>query len=184
MGKLNDKIKELEKQIKFLESKINDISKNVESKVIKPYSKLGYLRDFNELKPVDVGTGYRLIVPWNDSELLTPPYGAQPSLPTKGFNKHSHSRYAGGAFDINTLEFVEYQTDENGNIIDAEENILNRHCQQFWNNPPSIVISQNEAEENVSRIGKLDGFVFDPDNQVWRLTAVYAEEEEQDEEEE
>ncbi len=40
MGSLNKKIKELEYKLKVLESKVNDLTKNTESKSIVPYSKL------------------------------------------------------------------------------------------------------------------------------------------------
>jgi hypothetical protein len=100
---------------------------------------------------------------FNDSELKFVPWGTQPSTPNKGYNKHSHSRYAGGALDINTLELVEYDTDEDGDIVDEEGNKLNKHSQSYWKNQPLIA----KASDGITdKIGTLD-IEFDASSGKW-----------------
>ncbi len=174
---LNEELKKLKHQVASLQSKVNDLSQNVEGKTIQPYSKVN-ARDLSQIKPIDpiVGRG-KGNLPWNDSELEVPPINQQPSAPTKGYNKHGHSRYAGGALDISTLELVEYDFGENG---------YNKHCQQFWMESPSIVKYEKTPEEGqeggepIEAIGSLDGsFVFDPNAGKFRIYAVYKEDEEE-----
>lgn len=159
---LQQRIIELENQIILLSSKLEDISNNVEEKRLLPYSKSGGLKDPSQLKSIDISTG---MIPtlsgavlWNDIDLRSPEYGEKPSgNPTKGYNRHSHSRYSGGALDIKTLEIVEYD------ITDWEsDSDYNKHCQQFWRTLPKIKKEQNTSKENVEKIGYLD-LIFNPD---------------------
>jgi len=182
---LNEKVKILEQEIVELKSKMTDLLKNLESKNPTPYSKVGTGRDNSQNKPVEPGTGlgntYGGNLPWNDSELKVPSYGTQPAIPTKGYNKHGHSRYSGGAMDINTLELVEYETDENNNILDEEGNILNKHSQQFWHNDGKIkTVEQADGEGNtefVPKIGNLD-IEFDASTRKWVAGSKYIDVEE------
>lgn len=174
MSKLNDRIKMLEKLVVDLQSKIDDLSRNVEEKINQPYSKVGKIRDRSQNRPVDPSTGLGQIfggnLPWNDSELKVPPMGVKPDNPTRGYNKHFHSRYAGGALDISILELVEY---------DFNPSLHNPHCQQFWASYPEIKTSENLNGDLVEHIGTLkDSLVYDPDNERWCVYAVYKESEE------
>jgi len=165
MKKLNVRIAELEKTIIALQSKINDLTKNVEERVKTPYSKVGTVLDSKVIGDIQTGVGGYLI--WNDSELKRPPFGDLPATPIKGYNKHGHSRYAGGALDINTLELVEY-------VFDTE--LHNKHCQQFFVTEPSIQSSEDSSGTLQSHIGSLsDSLVFDPNTKKWYVYAVYKE---------
>ena len=167
MASLNEKVAELERQVRYLQDKLQDILINTEEGAKKPYSKVGN-RDRNNTRPVDIATGLGNLMggnlPWNDSELIIPPYGTQPATPTKGYSKHSHSRYAGGALDINTLELVEYATDPSDDsvIVDPDGNPVNKHCQGFWDKQPNI-----KQESGVDKIGNLD-ISFDPTTGKWK----------------
>lgn len=184
---INEQLKQLQQEVIRLKAKLEDLSENVESKTSPPYSKTGTGRHNTQNTPVDPFSGLGGTkgghLAWNDSELVNPPLNAQPSEPTKGYHKHGHSRYSGGAFDIHTIEFVEYDTDENNNIIDPEGNILNKHCQQFWSSLPNITEEEKDLEEGGSElIPKIGGIssslVFDKSDSQWKFFAVYAEEEE------
>jgi len=165
---LNGRIEELEQEIKLLTSKLEDISNNVEEKAITPYSKSGGIKDHSQQRAIDISTGLSQALAgsiiWNDVELTFPPYGTKPSDSTKGYNRHSHSRFSGGALDINTLEIIEYD-------IDWEENItFNKDCQSLWKTYPKIKKMQNSKQENVEKIGLLD-LIFNADTQKWGTTA-------------
>lgn len=173
MATLREKIRQLEFQISILNSKIVNLSRNTEDRDRGPYSQVGGLQSRAFQTPVDINTGlgdiYGGFLAWNNSELTTA-YGDQPDTPNVGYNKHSHSRYSGGALDIGTLEFVEYKTDEDGNIIDPSGTELNRHSQQFWTDSPKIVTAQNSEGENVQKLGTL-ALVFNADTKKWGTTA-------------
>ncbi len=182
---LNEQLKQLEKTVFALKSKLEYLSLNLEDKAISPYAKIGTGRDNSQNRPVDIGSGLGNTqggnLTWNDSELKIPPYGVQPNAPTKGYNNHGHSRYSGGAFDIGTLEFVEYVTDVNDNIVDENGNIMNKHTQQFWSSIVSIVQEEKNLEEGgsqlVDKIGTIkDSLVFDTSDNQWKILAVFAEE--------
>ena len=170
MGTLNQRIKTLEKQIKLLQNKINNLSANIEEKPVLPYSKVGGIRDRSQISPAGMIAGTDGgILPWNDAELKFPPYGQKPNNPKKGYNKHGHSKYAGGALDINTLELVEYDVDWETSFD------YNKHCQQFWLTLPPIakadVIDNNgNVTGQVEKIGLLD-LAFDPQSQKWSASA-------------
>lgn len=163
---LNEKLKRLESNWKRLESKVKDLSRNTEESGIRPYSKVGGIRSRSQIRPVDIFAGlggtYGGNMIWNDSELILPPYNQQPPTPTKGFNRHTHSRYSGGALDISSLELIEYETNELGEIIDSEGNVVNKHTQQFWKNHPKIV-----KDGEIEKIGLLD-IQFDPTTKKWK----------------
>jgi len=177
---LNEEVRILKEQVMALQSKLSDLSKNLEDKNPTPYSKVGATRSNSQNRPVEPGSGLGGTqggsLPWNDSELKIPAYGAQPDAPTKGYNKHGHSRYAGGALDIHTVELVEYETDENDNIIDEDGNILNKHCQQYWVNTPKIKTVEKKTEDGqsefVPKIGNLD-IEFDAVTQKWVAGGKY-----------
>ena len=162
---LNYKIKKLEKEIAILKAKMVDISKNVEEKQASPHSKVGDLDDKSQNRPSDITTGLGQDsggnLAWNDSEQTTPPYGQKPTTPTKGYHGHSHSRYAGGAMDINILELVEYDID-----WDASSE-YSKHSQQFWVTPPPI-----KKIGEVEKIGNLD-IEFDTSTRKWVAGSRY-----------
>lgn len=154
--KLTDRINNLEKEIGRLKSKILDLTKKTEAGRIKPESRVPIL-DLSRTTPMpSSGTGLGKLsarqggIIWNDADAQNVPWGQQPSTPTKGYHKHSHSRYAGGALDISTLELVEY--DFSGE---------NKHCQAYWNVQPSI-----KKEDGIEKIGLLD-ITFDKTSGKW-----------------
>lgn len=161
---INDRIKELEKTIEELKSKVADLSLHTEEKNTTPISIVGGNRERGLIRPVDAKTGATEIfggaVVWNDSELKVPPLDEEPPLPTKGYNKHSHSRYSGGALIKDMLEIIEY----------VWETITNKDCQQYWITEPKIATDKNSKGEVVDRIGQLD-LVFNPDTLKWGSSA-------------
>ena len=168
MGRLTDRITKLERKIKSLESKILDLTKKTEAKRKKPESRVAQIDLGGIGAPFSsTGTGLGRIwgkqanIPWNDSDGQMIPWGEQPPEPTIGINKHGHGRYSGGALDIHTLELVEYETNEEGIILDSEGNPLNKDCQAYWKNQPNI-----KKDGDVEKIGLLD-IEFDPSSKKW-----------------
>jgi len=163
---LNARITELENKIIDLEAKIRDLSFNTEEKIQKPYTIGGGNKSSTTNMPIDAKTGLGAVlanhVIWNDAESVIPPLNAEPSpLPEKGYNKHSHSRYSGGALIKDKLEIVEYEWGS----------ITNKDSQQFWVTQPSIKKEVNTKGESVDKIGLLD-LVFNPDTQTWGVAAL------------
>jgi hypothetical protein len=161
-------LQDLEGELLALKTKIDDLSKSTEEKDIKPYSAVGSKRDRSQTRPTDVSTGLGQVftggVIWNDSEQIISCYGQKPNDPEKGYNRHSHSRFSGGALDVKTLEIVEYDVDwETGNY--------QKDCQSLWRNAPTIKKQQNIHNENVDKIGLLD-LVFNADTQKWGVSAL------------
>jgi hypothetical protein len=156
---LRDKIIELEKIILELQTKVNDLSEHTEQKPQAPYSIPGSPRDSSLNKAIDIKTGLTPdmsgSVIWNDSEINTPPINEEPILPVKGYNKHSHSRYSGGALIKDALEIVEYESGDWALIT-------NPHSQQYWTFDPKTSQVKNKNGEMVDKIGLLDLF-FNPD---------------------
>ena len=163
---LNSRIKELEKQVISLTNKVFDLSRNTESKTKIPYSIEGEGKDPGLTRPVDIRTGKCLLlsnpVIWNDAE-IDGVFGTQPNIPKVGYNKHSHSRYSGGALIKGVIEVVEYDW---GTII-------NKHSQEFLDPEaeyPKIIKTNKTNGETVDKIGLLD-LVFNPDTQTWGCPA-------------
>lgn len=170
MSTINDKIRQLENQIKTLQAKVLDLTNKTEATRAKPESKVALL-DLSKTTPVpSSGTGLGKLpnrnagIIWNDADAQNLGFGQQPSTPTKGYNKHFHGRYSGGALDINTLELVEYEFDGQ-----------NPDCQSYWKTPPNIA-KDEEGNEKISDLSK--SMVWDKVDECWRLIAVYADDEE------
>jgi len=163
--RLIDRIRNLEKEIVHLKAKILDLTNKTEARRIKPESKIPLINLSQTLPNPSSGTGLGKLpnrnagIIWNDAEAQNVPFGQQPSTPTKGYHKHSHSRYAGGALNIDTLEFVEY--DLTG---------YNKHCQAYWKVEAPIQKDTN-GEEKISSLK--DNMVWDSINKIWRFYAVY-----------
>ena len=166
---LNTRIIELEREIEHLKNKIADLSLNTENKPQTPYTKHGREHDRPGYVAISPAVGMGMMgsgeIIWNDVELARPPINTKPDEPISGYNKHSHSRFSGGALDINTLEFVEYNVDWE---TDPD---YNKHCQDYWSIEPPISTSQNTEGESVNRIGYLD-LIFNADTQKWGTVAA------------
>jgi hypothetical protein len=165
---LVDRIAALENQIKFLESKIEDLSKNTEQKYNKPITIAGGGRSRSLISCPDINSGFGAIlgigIIFNDSELELPPINVEPSLPTIGYNKHTHSRYSGGALIKQNLEIVEYDP------VDWAL-ITNPHSQQFWQTDPKIKKTLNSKTESIENIGTLD-LIFNADTGKWGVATL------------
>jgi len=155
-------IDELLKRIEVLENKIKDTSTNTEEKDPTPYT-VGSVNK-TPLRIADVGINNDGSIAWNDSELNNPPLFTKPVDPKKGYNKHFHTRYAGGALDINAVEIVEYDIEWNTDPTHS------KHSQQFFGTIPIIKKMQNTKNENVDKIGNI-AFIFDADSAKWGTSA-------------
>ena len=166
---LNTRIEELENKIIALEAKIQDLSQNTEEKIQTPYSIAGGNKSSTTNMPIDAKTGLGAIlanhVIWNDSEGFIPPLNEEPAEPKKGYNKHSHSRFSGGALIKDSLEIVEYVWDS------VSPSISNKDSQQFWKTQPKIAKQENTKKEQVEKIGLLD-LVFNADTVTWGVAAL------------
>lgn len=167
MGYINEKINQLEREIKILKDRVNSVESDTpESNDPTPYTVVGGNKDVSSNFPVDLRTGlggtYGSFMPWNDAELKFPSYGTKPDTPTEGYHRHGHSEFAGGALDINTLQLVEYDVDFN------TSGTYNKHCQQFWKSDPPIAKSNG----GVAKIGLLD-IEFDEVSGKWLTGANY-----------
>jgi hypothetical protein len=169
---LNDRILELEQLVKQLQEKLDYVSSRTEEITPTPVSQVPRIQLKQGIMP-STGTGlgqvgmYQGNIIFNNAENLRPAFGTQPIAPSKGYNKHSHSRYSGGALDIHTLELVEYVTSDpdadDPVILDANGRALNKHCQSYWDVLPKIV----KADDNVTdKIGMLD-IEFDSESKKW-----------------
>ena len=159
---LNSQIKNLQDNIHKMNSKVKDISTNTEQKDPAPYT-IGNINK-KTIRIADIGTNSDGSIAWNDSELNIPAKYKKPPEPQKGYNKHFHTRYAGGALDINSLEIVEY------NIDWALSTTHSKHSQQFWGTIPTIKKAQNTKNEEIDKIGNI-AFVFDADSAKWGASA-------------
>jgi len=162
---INIRITELENTIERLNKKIADLSANTEEKFNKPTTFSGGIRDQSAVFPVDFKTGMAGTlgngIIFNDSELMIPRGDQVPSTPTKGYNKHSHTRYSGGALIKGAIEIVEYKSGV----------ITNYHSQRFYNlTEEDIEPIVNTKGETVKKIGLLD-LSFNADTGTWGCTA-------------
>jgi len=171
MGKLANKILELEQKIQSLESKIIDLSEKTDAVRTKPESMTSQIELSKQTPMPSSGTGLGKFparqggMIFNDGDASATPWGTQPPTPIKGYNKHGHSRYAGGALDIHTLELVEFESPnpeaDDPILLDQQGNIINKHCQSYWKVPGKIAKSGG-----VEKIGKLD-IQFDSSSKKW-----------------
>jgi hypothetical protein len=167
---LNTRIKELEDKIIELTSKVEDLSRNTEGTYKKPITVTGGGRDRGLISSVDIKTGMGQMlggsIIWNTSELGNPPANVEPPVPDtitgKGYNKHSHSRFSGGALIKDVLEIVEYDF--------VATPVTNKHSQQFWVTQPQIKKEINTNGEQVDKIGLLD-LIFNPDKGTWGVAS-------------
>jgi hypothetical protein len=168
MSTLNEKIRILELEIERLKAKIASISSDIEGKNPQPYTKIGGLGTKSLTRPITTSSGFGGVfgggVIWNDAELKFPGFGRKGADPTKGYNQHGHSRYAGGALDITTIEFVEYDVDWD------TDTTYNKHSQSLWRDYPNIV---KDEEDNYKIGGITDSLVWDKNAQCWKFYAVY-----------
>ena len=162
MGYLNDKIKKLELEVDSLITTLTALGAKVESKYIKPITQIGQETDKATIRGVPPITGAGASMGgglvWNDIDLQIPPCNVKPGLPTKGYNQHTHSEFAGGALDVNSLELIEYDLSD-----------YNIHCRQSQANPP--VLKDSKGIDKYSTLE--DNFVWDEFSQKWRFYCVY-----------
>lgn len=160
MQKLVEKVKQLDAEVKALQKVIKALYAKSNSGMVSWSSGTG-LRNPSDSHPSDVSTGlsglYGGMILWNDAELSLPPWGSNPGMPTKGYQKHTHSEFAGGALDITALTLVEYELDGSQSI----------HSQGFWRTPPPIkTVTKVSDGSTVEMLGLL-GLVFDAENGNW-----------------
>ena len=162
---LNQKINEMQQEIIILQAKLNSLSQYTEEKPKLPQSIVGD-NSKSLISPVDAKVGLGRVqgnaVVWNDGELRTPPLNEEAEMPEEGYNKHSHSRYSGGALVKDIVEIVE---------IENLNDFTNPHSQQHWQDKPVIATTKNTNEETVEKIGILN-LIFNADSRTWG-TATY-----------
>lgn len=165
MEKLNQRILDLENQVQNLTTKLNDLMTNTEDKGTSPYSKVGAGRDRSLIRPADMRAGFGQLygsgICFNDTELGVVAFGVEPETPKIGYNKHTHSRFSGGALLLDGLEIVEYDL----------AGISNIHSQQYWGIEPDIKKVLNSNNKAVEKIGLLD-LIFNPDTVKWGVAAL------------
>ena len=154
---IQDQLDVLYESVQKLQAKMDDVSTNTESKDPSPYSKAGAYSPTQITDIAKTRDGYLI---WNDAELKIPPFGQKPPDPTIGYLRHFHTRYSGGALDINAMEMVQY--DINWDTDDTHS----KHSQQLWKEDPPIKKAQNSKNENIEMVGTLD-LMFDADNKIW-----------------
>lgn len=170
--KLNDRLLQLEREIKILHAQLNNLTQRTATRRIPPETRASQENRSRVGSPLpSTGTGLGRIhgragnIIWNDAEGKTPAFKSQPITPVKGYNKHSHSKFSGGALDIHTFELVEYETVDSEVadpvILGADGIPVNKHCQSYWNSQPKIV-----KENEVEKIGYLD-IQFDSSSKKW-----------------
>ena len=166
---LSERIDQLENMVLQLSAKVVDLTQNTEDKTTLPQSVVGGIRDRSTIRPIDQTSGLNQnlggAVIWNSSEIKCSP-GIPPVDPetlnrAKGYNKHTHSRYSGGALIKDAVEVVDY---------DFATTPANKHSQGYWNQVVNIKKVANTSGQSVDSIGKLD-LVFNPDTLSWGCPA-------------
>ena len=161
-----DTLKTLQNQINQLNAKVKDLSAHTEEKARNPFSVVGGGQGVSSNRPIDIrsgrGTNAGGPVLWNNTE-INGAYGYEPAIPSIGYNKHSHSRYSGGALIKDVLEIVEYDWGS----------ITNKHSQQFLTSyrQPQIVTEENSSGQSVQKIGLLD-LIFNADTGKWGVSTL------------
>ena len=162
---INERLSEAENKIKCLEAKIKDLTVNTEQKSKTPYTLAGGNRDRTNIGAIDASAGMGQIkgsgIVWNTEELKHSQLNSEPTNPeevdgAKGYAKHSHSKFSGGALIVDVLEFVEY----------VWGTITNKHSQSYWKVQPEIATEKTSLGEVVEKKGKLELF-FNPDTKSW-----------------
>jgi hypothetical protein len=171
---INERLEFLENELKEAKYIIGQLLSESGKKFQKPVSIVGGAQSRGNISPVDSKTGLNPMtggaVIWHTSELGNPPNNEEPMNPESivgavGYNKHSHSKFSGGALIKDVLEIVEYDWDN------TDPEIENMHSQSFWVTQPKIKQDKNTNNENVDKIGLLD-LVFNPDTQTWGCAAL------------
>ena len=162
------------------------MSDTVKSKSADPYSKSGQGTDKSSTSPVSPQSGfggtYGGKIMWNNVELTRPRTDEKPTdRPNVGYCNHAHSRYAGGALDINSVELVEYNVPLNSNWESDVPNLkewnsvdYSKHMQDYWQKidgilTPEIKSVQNTAGNNIKKIGTIAA-TFNADTRKWGMT--------------
>lgn len=169
---LNERIEQLEKEVLQLTAKLKDLTQNTESKFNKPVSLVGGIRDRSSIRPIDQTSGLNQnlggAVIWNSSEINVTPEDGEPVNPetsagAKGYNKHSHGRFSGGALLADNLEIVQYDF-----VVTP---VTNKNSQAYWN-PKPLIKKMMTADKSklVEMIGKLD-LVFSPEKGMWSVSS-------------
>jgi hypothetical protein len=161
MSTLNRKIIELENKIRVLENTLTQLQGEVSKTKLPSPSNSATGRSKGTTVSVDLASGlggvYNGKIIWNDLEQDLPMICPSTSpAATKGYHKHSHSQYSGGALDIANLMLVEYQLNTS----------LNPDCQSYWNGQEVI-----KKQDGIDKLGKL-AVVFNPLLGYWG-TAAY-----------
>jgi hypothetical protein len=183
MQTLNERIQDLENQLKQLSAKLVDIMENTEEKSISPSTIVGF-NDKSKINPTDVKGGKSWksgnAVLWNSNEEDFPPVNIEPDIPnnsTKSFNKHAHSRFSGGALPIDALEIVEYDYSKNskGESVSEGNQIQNKHSQLYWKYSPAIATEAATTDSGekiiVPKIGTVS-FIFNSKTKTWGVAAL------------
>jgi len=163
-GPLNRKVNSLIKEVEALKQKLASIELNNVESTPKPFSKVGGKITPMGVTVSDYKTGTGATLAWNDAELFGLLGNNQPAPARKGFLKHSHSSFSGGALDINILELIEYDVDF---LVSAN---YNKDCQQYWNGTPPIKRVENSKGESIEKKGNLD-IQFNAENGKWTAGA-------------
>ena len=131
---LNEKLNQLEQHLAKVEAQLTQVTNElVQIKHPTPISVHSGKPMHNSAvvdRSTKLGNTLGGTIIWNDAELqfLSSTSQMAAITPTKGYHRHSHSRYSGGALDVTNLELVEYEENE----------ALPPDSQSYWNGQEKI----------------------------------------------
>jgi len=187
MPTLTERIESLEKKIASHENTIKSLGGQLGDKPKTTYSRPPKSKGAGNFRSADPRSGIMDsnagFVIWNKADASLPAYGDPPSIglsesnwASLSYNRHSHSRFAGGPLDTDTLELIAYNWEAPGVVSSFD-----RHSQAFWKEnkdkvdggglitPPIKTSSHADGDtgaEGVDKIGPLD-IHFDGDTKKW-----------------
>ncbi len=167
MATINEQIDTLQRQVRELYSRINALSSTTEGRIPAPRTTFGFLSGRENAHPMPLGSDMSFLggtIFWNDAEVYHPnePMSAG-EVPKRGYHKHTHNRFSGGALISGGIEIVEYDLEH----MSDWERFNNISCQQFAGlTDNDIAEVENSQGQSVRKIGLLD-VVFNPDTRTW-----------------
>jgi len=175
MKSIGERLQELENMVTLLTAELTTLKSHIGDRYTPPTTFQGDSVATKQYPAGDVRSGFGAsagkLLAWNNKELDNPA-NQEPTAPSVGYNKHTHTRFSGGALLMDGLEIVEYDFTKKADKTPVPEGqrITNLHSQGFWPYEPKIQTALNSKGEEVPKIGQLI-LTFAPDIQKWGSTA-------------